>query len=157
MRLKLLLLFALGLPTSSHMAAEQRPDVRTLGQVNGYWWGSSSEADKSAYFLGLMDGWHERGRTESVIKGATIRAMDTDGMTLERAVTLIDHGYSDPANSDLPIGWVFMAEVSIKRGDTSADSAFTALRHLLNKARTEGKEKVIFVEPVEALRAVSKP
>ena len=57
----------------------------------------------------------------------------TENISLRNAVDLIDEGYKDPANIELPVWWVFMAEVHIKRGDMPPDKAFTALRHLLTQ------------------------
>lgn len=139
------------------------PETRTLGLINGHGWAIfSDDQGKMAYFLGFEDGWKAQQDLEGSVKVSEILAMgSTDKISLRNAVDLIDEGYKDPANIELPVWWVFMAEVHIKRGDMPPDKAFTALRHLLTQinASTEvlpldkWNEKF---NPIDALNAAAK-
>lgn len=126
----LLLLFA----TGSFASTGSEPETRTLGLINGHGWAIfSDDQGKMAFFLGLMDGWKARQGLEGSIKVSMVLAMSTEKISLHNSVDLIDEGYKDPANIELPVWWVYMAEVHIKRGDMPPDKAFTALRHLLTQ------------------------
>jgi hypothetical protein len=148
-------------PIASGVSQEPKSETRTLRLVNGHGWAMFSYEGKIGYFLGLMDGWEARQGQEGSVKVALLLAMSTDHISLQNAVDLIDEGYKDPANIDLPVWWVFMAEVSIKRGDTSPDKAFTVLRHLLTQiaASTEVLPTDKWNEkfnPIDALNAAAK-
>lgn len=118
-----------------HLATqESKSETRTLGLINGHGWAVlSNDQGKFGYFLGLMDGWRARQGLEGSVTVSLLLAMSTDHISLQNAVDLIDEGYKDPANIELPVWWVFMAEVHVKRGDMPPDKAFTALRHLLTQ------------------------
>ena len=137
---------------------EPQSQTRTLRLINGGGWAMFSDEGKLAYFLGLKDGWNARQGLEGSVDVAVLLAMNTGNIPLRNAVDLIDEGYKDPANIDLPVWWVFMAEVSIKRGDMPPDKAFTTLRHLLSQinASTEVLPADQFNErfsPIHALNA----
>jgi hypothetical protein len=137
---------------------QSQAQARTFGLINGRGWALLSEEGKTAYFVGLMDGWDARQGLAGDTTVAVILAMWTNDISLGNSVDLIDQGYKDPANIDLPVWWVFMAEVSIKRGDMSSDKAFTTLRHLLTQINvsTEVLSKDKFNErfsPINALTA----
>ena len=144
------------------ISQEPKTETRTRGYINGHGWAVlSDDQGKFGYFLGLMDGWKARQEQESSLTVALLLAMSTDHISLQNAVELINEGYRDPANSELPVWWVFMAEVHIKRGDMPPDKAFTALRHLLTQinASTEVLTAEAFNQkfsPVNVLNASAK-
>ena len=154
----LLLLFA----TGSFASTGSEPETRTLRRINGHGWALFSDEGKIAYFLGFMDGWKTQQDLEGSVKVSEILAMgETEKIALRNAVDLIDEGYKDPANIELPVWWVFMAEVHIKRGDMPPDKAFTALRHLLTQinASTEVLTADKWNEkfnPIDALNSAAK-
>ena len=111
----LLALLFLLCSTGSFASTGSDPEARTLGLINGHGWALLGNEGKIAYFVGLMDGWDAREGLAGDTTVAVLLAMWTKD--IGNSVDLIDQGYKDPANIDLPVWWTLMAEVSIKRGD----------------------------------------
>jgi len=127
--------------SGSCASQEPKSETRTRGLINGHAWAMlSDDQGKIGYFLGLLDGWKAQQDLKGYVTVGEILAMgSTENISLQNAIDLIDQGYKDPANIELPVWWVFMAEVAIKRGDMPPDTAFTALRHLLTQIMTNAE------------------
>ena len=163
MRFRMTVVFVWLLCAIGSLASQEpKSEPRTLGLANGHAWSILSDGQgKVGYFLGLMDGWKARQGLENSIPVAMLLAMSTDHISPQNAIDLIDSAYKDPANIELPVWWVFMAEVAIKRGDMPPDKAFTALRHLLTQisASTEVLTADKFNEkfsPIKVLNAAAR-
>jgi len=70
---------------------------------------------------------------------------------------LVTAGYGDPVNIELPVGWVFLAELAVKRGATTPELVFGALRSLLYKSNHLTQTTPISeLSPVSAILGASK-
>jgi hypothetical protein len=154
--MKSLCLFLL-LGTTAIYAADG-PD-QTFGMKNGRFWSGlpSDDATRSAFLIGLFEGWHLRGDTQPIVPGSVIIAMNVSGrFTTDDLATMITSVYADTENLALPVGWVTMGCLAVQRGDTTRDLVFMALRKhlagLMNRRDGVASSEVDAVNVIMQLR-----
>jgi hypothetical protein len=112
--------------------------VRTVGFENGRQWNKISDSFKLGFIAGLIDAWEMRDQTEETRDGyVQIALQPSSNTTLGDLREMVEGVYKHPENLDLPIGWVLMACISVKKGENTSDAVLAALRKYTSGLREE--------------------
>jgi hypothetical protein len=154
---KLLVVVLLAAP--SIWAAESPEE--TFEMKNGRFWnhlGSSRDDYKSAFILGLFDGWALRGMTKATVLGKEVIVWSSGPKsTVSDLATMVTSVYEEPENLPLPIGGVVMGAFAVQRGDTTRDLVFMALRkHLAKMLDSPAATPVSEVDPIDVIMQLRK-
>jgi hypothetical protein len=150
-RILALLFVSISSPAQKSSSADHA-DAFTFELANGRYWISlkSTTGGQGDFMCGLASGWDFRGTTD-LAKGSVIAATQGRPKNCDELAELVTAGYVDPANRDLPIGWVFLAELAIKRGETTPDRVFPALRQLVSKILNADPTNFISLDPIPTI------
>ena len=137
-------------------AAGADNEDQTYGMKNGRFWnGLDDDSERTAFLVGLDDGWSLRGDTESIVSGKVLLALHpcASSITYGEEVEMITAAYKEPENRNLPIGWVMMADRAIQCGETTSNAVFPALRKHLADRKTGGGDTL--VGPIDVISSVT--
>jgi len=152
-------LFVIFLLATASIWAADNPE-ETFEMKNGRFWthlGSATDEYKSAFLLGLIDGWTLRGMTKTSIPGKELIAWKAGPKsTLSDLAATVTSVYDETENQPLPIGWVVMGAFAVQRGDATRDLVFMALRKHLAQMMDGQARPASEVDPIDVIMQFRK-
>lgn len=132
--------------------AADKPE-ETLGLRNGRFWNSLADEARPFFLIGMLEGWqfHQLRAGAFTVKEAKAFWTSTS-FTIGDLGDMLTSVYSEPENLDLPIGWAMMACHAVKRGDTTRDAVFMALRKALSdEVRRKDPHPANALDPMDVI------
>jgi hypothetical protein len=147
---RLCFLFLIG---SGLFLAASNPDDTYGDMKNGRFWNTLPSDARPFFLFGMLEGWQLRQLREQYIEAKVAKAfwMSGGGFTMGDLANMVTSVYNEPENLDLPIGWVAMGCYAVKRGDTTRDLVFMALRKHLSDSLSKKAHPAFEDDPIDVI------